>query len=67
VLAPDPELAARLGGVKAGQDPNESGLTGAVLAEQGMHLATPQLDARSVEGPGSAEALRDMPRLEGWG
>jgi hypothetical protein len=53
--------------VKAGQNPDQCRLPRAVLAEQAMHLAAPQLDARRVQCPGAAEALRDVPRLEGGG
>jgi hypothetical protein len=51
---------ALVGAVEAGEDPHQRGLARAVLAEQGVHLARPQLQVDAVEGRGTgAEAAPD--------
>ena len=51
-------------GVQPGQDVHEGALAGAVLAQQGMHLAPPELEVDVVVGDEPREALDDAPHLD---
>ena len=51
---------ARVGPVHAGQHLDAGALAGAVLAEQGQHLASPQLERDVADRKDTAESLGDM-------
>src|SRR5690606_32218065 len=52
---------ARVGPMRPGQDLDERGLAGAVLAEEAVHLPRPHLEIHPVEGPDPGELLDDPP------
>jgi hypothetical protein len=54
----------RVGLVEAVEDAHERRLPGAVLAEQGVHLAPPDVEIDVVVGENAGELLRDAPELE---
>ena len=62
-LAVDADLA-RVGLVEPGQDVHERALAGAVLAEQGVDLARPQVEVDVVVGDDAGEALDDAAHLD---
>jgi len=70
-LSVDPQLRAGIGCMEAGQYLDQGRLARAVLPEQTMHLAAPDLQANPVERLHAAEALRqvgetqDRPRRAG--
>ena len=64
VDAVQPQLAARLGLVVAGEDLDERRLAGAVLAQQRDDLAGVDRDVDAAERLEGAEALGEVPRLE---
>ena len=55
---------ALIGTVDAAQDIDEGGLSGAVLAEQGMDLPAAQLEVHAVQRDDAAEALADAAERE---
>ncbi len=64
-LALDPDLAL-VGVIQAVEDVHQRRLAGAVLAQQRMHFAEPEIEADVVVGDDPGEALRDSPQLENW-
>ena len=65
-LAVEPDLAL-VGLVEAVEDVHQRRLARAVLAQQRMHLALPQVEVDVVVGDDAREALRDAPHLEDGG
>ena len=58
---------ALVGLVEPVEDVHQGRLAGAVLAEQGVHLARPQVEVDVVVGDDSRKALRDPAKLEDGG
>ena len=63
-LAMDLQLRSRLGHVKAGQDLDECGFAGSVLAQQAEHFARQQIERNVIECLLAAEALGQMPQRQ---
>jgi hypothetical protein len=59
-----PEHRARVGAVRAGEHLDERGLAGAVLAEQAVHLARPDVQVDAVQGSHTGEVLDDAAHLQ---
>jgi hypothetical protein len=49
---------------RAGEDADEGALAGAVLSEEGMHLAGAQFEASVLEGSDAREGLHDPVEAE---
>ena len=58
------EDLARVRGVEPVEDAHQGRLAGAVLAEQGVYLAAPQVEVDVVVGEHARELLRDSAQLE---
>jgi hypothetical protein len=56
--------AAGIRSIQAGSNVHQRGLSGAVLAEQGVHFALPKLESSTVEGYKLAEPFPDPRELE---
>ena len=59
----EPDLAL-VGSVQAVEDPHEGALAGAVLAEEGVHLAGADIEVDVVVGEHPGEALGDAAHLQ---
>ena len=65
---PSTAIVALVGPVEPGEDVHERALAGAVLAQQGVDLARPQLEVDVVVGQDAREALDDPAHLDRqWG
>ena len=62
----DPYVA-RIGAVDPRQDSHQGGFAGPVLAEQGVHLAAPDVEGDVVIGDDARERLRDSGQLDDRG
>ena len=62
--SPRQEMCALVGLVRAGQDLDQRGLAGAVLAEEAVHLAGADVEVDAVEGADAGELLDDAGHLE---
>ena len=62
--SPVDEDLALVGLVRAGEDLDQRGLAGAVLAEQAVHLAGADLEVDAVERSGAGELLHDAAHLQ---
>ena len=58
---------ALVGPVEAVEDVHQRGLAGAVLAEQGVHLAAPQVEIDAVVRDDPGKPLRDPAKLQDGG
>ena len=64
--SPSSSEPAGVGPVDAGEDLDEGGLPGAVLADEAVHLARVELDVAVLEGVDGAEALLGVLERDHW-